>query len=195
MRDLSFRVAALPNPGHPLDYVGANAIEENLAALILAWPAFESETLLYSVGSYGYLQLDERSSPAPGVEVTVVRLLPRLLVLLTGDGLENLAWTGPGWKEENGVLVYTMTATNISNANAALRQLVFSASGDVDAVVTLAGENLEWDPGGLRLVGLGQTRLLFRVRATWGLAKAKKRTWGGAKPLTWGEAAQLRKDG
>lgn len=194
MKDASFGVARLPTAGQPLDWASANAIEDNLWALILAWPEFISEARLYSVGSYGYLQLDESSSAAPGVEVTTVRYLPQLLVILTGDGLENLSWTGEGWHIEDGVLCYHMTEASVFNANAALRQLIFSASGDVDAVVTLAGYNPDWKPGGLRLVGLGQTRLLFRARATWGLAKAKKRTWGGAKPLTWGNAAALRKD-
>lgn len=193
--DVSFGVKRLPSPGEPLDYNGANAIEDNLRALILAWPEFVSETRLYSVGSYGYLQLDERSSAAPGVEVTAARYLPRLLVLFTGDGLENLSWSGEGWRMEDGALCYHMTETSVYNANAALRQLIFSATGDVDAVVTLAGYNPDWEPGGLRLAGLGQTRLLFRSRATWGLAKAKLHTWGGAHGMTWGEAARLRKDG
>lgn len=196
MRDMSFGVARLPLAGQPLDWAGANAIEDNLRALILAWPEFLSETVLYSVGSYGYLQLDESASVLPGVEVTTIRLLPRLLVLLTGEGLDDLSWSSTQpWEEEDGVLVYRMTEVSVSNANAALRNLIFSASGDVDAVVTLAAEDPDWEPGGLKLVGLGQTRLLFRGRATWGLAKAKKHTWGGAKPLTWGEAAALRKDG
>lgn len=193
--DVSYGIKSLPGPGEPLDYTGANAIEENLRALILAWPEFISETILHSIGSYGYLQLDETSSAAPGVEVTTIRLLPRLLVIITGEGLENLSWTGDGWHVEDGVLCYHMTETSVYNANAALRQLIFSATGNVDAVVTLAGYNPDWEPDGLKLVGLGQTRLRFRARATWGFVKAKKHTWGGAKPLTWGEAAALRKDG
>lgn len=194
MTDPSFGVARLPAAGDPLDYKAANAIEENLRALILAWPEFISKSLLYSVGSYGYLQLDEQSSAAPGVEVDTLRYLPRLLVLLAGEGLENLSWTGEGWTEENGVLVCTMPDPSVDSANAALRKLVFSAAGDVDAVVVLAAEHLDWEPESLRFVGQGRTRLLFRIRATWGLARAKKHTWGGAKPLTWGGAAQLRKD-
>lgn len=192
--DVSYGTRKLPATGDALDYNAANAIEENLRALILAWPEFISETILYSVGSYGYLQLNESSSASPGVEVTTVRHFPRLLVILTGDGLDNLSWTGDGWHIEDGALCYHMTETSVFNANAALRQLVFSASGNVDAVVTLAGYNPDWEPGGLKLVGLGQTRLLFRTGATWGLARTKKHTWGGAKPLTWGKAAQIRKD-
>lgn len=194
MIDISYCTARLPLAGQPLDWIRANAIEDNLRALILAWPEFISETVLYSVGSYGYLQLDESSSAAPGVEVTTIRHLPRLLVILTGYGLENLSWTGDGWHIEDGVLCYHMTESSVFNANAALRQLIFSASGDVDAVVTLAGYNPDWEPVPLRLVGLGQTRILFRTRATWGLAKAKLHTWGGAHGMTWGRAAQLRKD-
>lgn len=195
MKDASFGVARLPAAGQPLDWAAANAIEDNLRALILAWPEFVAEARLESVGSYGYLQLDESTSAAPGVEVTTVRYLPRLLVILTGDGLENLSWSGDGWHVEDGALCYHMTETSVYNANAALRNLVFTATGDVDAVVTLSGYNPDWEPGGLRLIGLGQTRLLFRGSATWGLAKAKLHTWGGAEPLTWGEAAALRKDG
>lgn len=194
MIDVSFGVPYLPAPGDPLNIDRANAIEANLAALILAWPVFVSEQLLPGIGSYGYLQLDETASPALGVEVTECRYFPRLQVILAGDGPENLAWTGDGWHIEGGVLCYHMTESSVYNANAALRQLIFSASGNVDAVVTLAGYNPDWEPDGLKLVGLGQTRLRFRTRAAWGLARAKKHTWGGAKPLTWGEAAALRKD-
>lgn len=194
MIDVSFCVPHLPAPGDPLDTDGANAIEKNLAALILAWPVFVSEQLLPSIGSYGYLQLDETASPVLGVEVTECRYLPRLLVILEGEGRENLTWSGTGWAEENGTLVYTMTESNVSNANAALRQLIIGSTGDADITVTLAGENLDWEPSALRLYGDGRTMLLFRSRATWGLAKAKKHTWGGAKPLTWGQAAALRKD-
>lgn len=194
MIDVSFGVPRIPLPGDPLDTDGANAIEANLAALILAWPVFASEQLLPSVGSYGYLELDETASPALGVTVTECRHLPRLLVLLTGPGRENLIWTGQGWTEEDGVLIYTMTDANPSNANAALGQLVIGSTGDADITVTLAGENLDWEPGALRLYGNGRTMLLFRSRATWNLAKALKKTWDGAKPLTWDGAAALRKD-
>lgn len=195
MKDESYGIALLPTTAEHFTWSMANAIEDNLRALIMAWPEFISETVLYSVGSYNYLQLDEISSAAPGVKTTVVRHLPRLLVLLDGDGLENLTWTGEGWSEEDGSLCYRMTETTVENANSALRNLVFSASGDVTATVTLAGSNPDWEPGGLLLVGLGQTHLLFRAKGTWGLARAKKYTWGGAKPMTWGEASQLRKDG
>lgn len=192
--DVSHSIPRLPVSNAPLDHDAANAIEWNVYALIRAWPAFESEQLLYSVGSYGYLQLDETGTPAEGVEVTFIQHLPRIVVILDGEGLENVTWRGEGWKEENGVLFYTMSEVSIDNANAALRQLWFSATGDADIKVTVAGENLSWEPDGLRLTGDGMTRILFRGRATWGLAKAKKLTWGGAKPLTWGEATALRKE-
>lgn len=194
MVDVSYRARTLPAPSDPLDYIGANAIEENLFALIRAWPAFETETILYSVGSYGYLQLDESSSVLPGVRVDLMQHLPRLLVFIEGDGLENLSWTGDGWHVEDGVLCCHLEDISVKSANTSLEMLVFSATGDVDALVTLAGYDPAWEPDGLKLIGVGQTRLLFRSRATWGLAKDKKHTWGGAKPLTWGEAAALRKD-
>ena len=195
MIDVSYNIPRLPEPDKPLDCDGANAIEWNLYALIRAWPAFEDRQVKPNIGSYGYLQLDESGAPSEGIEVTFMQRLPRLLVFLSGEGLENLSWRGDGWTAENGVLVYTLSDPSESNANSALRNLWFSAKGNVDATVVLAGENPEWEPDGLRLYGLGWTKLLFRTRATWGLVKAKKLTWGGAKPLTWGEAAQLRKDG
>ena len=195
MIDVSFGIPDLPAPSDPLTTDRANAIEWNLYALIRAWPVFESAQVLPSIGSYGYLQLDETASPSLGVEVTECRYLPRLLVFLTGKGRENLFWTSTQpWKEEDGVLIYDMTEISVENANAALSQLFIGSAGDADITVTLAGENLDWEPGPLRLYGGGKTMLLFRSRATWGLARAKKRTWGGAKPLTWGEAAALRKD-
>lgn len=195
MTDVSHNIPRLPGADTPLDYDGANAIEYNLYALIRAWPVFEDQQVKPFVGSYGYLQLDENASPSEGIEVTFMQRLPRLMVFLSGEGLESLSWRGNGWTAEKGVLVYTLSDPSESNANSALRNLWFSATGDVDATVILAGENLEWESDGLRLYGIGWTKILFRSKATWGLVKAKKLTWGGAKPLTWGEAAQLRKDG
>ena len=196
MIDVSYNIPRLPGPDEPLDYERANAIEWNLYALIRAWPVFESAQILPAIGSYGFLQLDETASPVEGVETTFIQYLPRLLVFLAGDGLEHVSWRGEGWKEETpGVLVYGLTEVSAPNANAALRQLWLSADGDADVTVTLAGENLAWKPDGLRLVGLGWTLLRFRSRATWDLAKALKKTWDGARPLTWDEAAALRKDG
>lgn len=195
MIDVSYNIPRLPEAGNPLDYKGANAIEWNLYALIRAWPAFESEQLMPGVGSYGYLQLDETGAPSDGVEVTFLQYLPRLLVLLEGTGLEHVAWRGVGWVEEtSGVLVYTLSELSLHNANGALKQLRFSADGDADFTVTVAGENLGWEPGGLRLIGHGQTRFVFSSRATWGFARTKFGTWGAAKGHTYGQAAALRKD-
>lgn len=194
MIDVSYNIPRLPDPDAPLDYEGANAIEWNLYALIRAWPVFESAQVLPAIGSYGFLQLDETANPVEGVAVTFLQYLPRLLLFLEGEGLDNVAWHGEGWAEEApGVLVYTMTSFTADNANAALRQLWFSASGDTEITITLAGEKLDWTPDGLRLMGLGRTVLRFRSRATWDLAKALRKTWDGAKPLTWDQAAVLRK--
>lgn len=197
MMDVSFGIPSLPAPGVPLDYAGANAIEYNLMALIRAWPAFETVTTLDKLGSYGYLDTrdSEAATPADGIKIELIQRLPRLLVLLSGEGLDRVTWAGTGWTEEApGVLVYPLKELTAANAMAALRTLTVSAAGDADITVTLAAEDLLWEPDGLRLVGLGKTRLLFRSRATWGLAKVKKQTWGGAKPLAWGDAAALRKE-
>lgn len=195
MIDVSYNIPRMPAADNPPDWAGANAIEWNLYALIRAWPVFESEQVLASIGSYGYLELDETASPAEGVAVTFLQYLPRLLVLLEGSGLEHISWRGEGWTQEApGVLVYTMTSFTADNANAALRQLWLGASGDTDITVILAGEKQDWPPDGLRLVGLGRTKLLFRSKATWNLAQALKKTWNGAEPLTWEAAAALRKD-
>lgn len=197
MMDVSFGIPSLPAPGAHLDYAGANAIEYNLLALIRAWPAFETVATLDKLGSYGYLDTrdSEAATPADGIKVELIQRLPRLLVLLSGEGLDHVTWAGAGWTEEApGVLVYPLKELTAANAMAALRTLTISATGDADITVTLAAEDLLWEPDGLRLVGLGKTRLLFRGRATWGLAKTMKQTWGGAKPLTWGGAAGLRKE-
>lgn len=195
MIDVSYNIPPLPFPGDPLDFQGANAIEWNLFALIRVWPAFETAVLLERLGSYGYLDTrdGETATPADGVAVDLIQYLPRLLVLLEGDGLGNLRWAGDGWAEESpGVLAYRLKELNAASAMSALRGLTISAVGDADITITLAAENLLWEPDGLRLYG-GHTIMMFRGKATWGLARAKKITWGGAKPLTWGEAALLRK--
>lgn len=198
MIDVSYNIPRLPAPGDNLDYLGANAIEYNLLALIKAWPAFETLTTDDKIGTYDYLDTrdNETGTPADGVEIELIQYLPRLIVLYDGAGLENVTWEGFGWTETGpGVLVYQLGELTPANAMSALRVLKFRAAGDADLTVTLAAENLLWEPDGLRLYGDGQTRLLFRGAATWGLAKAKKLTWGGAKPLTWGEASALRKGG
>lgn len=197
MIDVSFGAPRIPGPADPLDTAGANAIEWNLYALIRAWPAFETLTILDQLGSYGYLDTrdGETVTPADGIEIDLIQYLPRLLVLLEGTGLANVQWAGTGWAEEApGALIYPLKELTAANAMSALRQLSISATGDADITVALAAENLLWEPDGLRLYGIGQTKLLFRGRATWGLVKAKKLTWGGAKPLTWGGAADLRKE-
>lgn len=195
MIDVSYNIPPLPAPEEPLDFKGANAIELNLFALIRAWPAFETAVVLDKVGSYGYLDTrdGETATPADGVKIELIQYLPRLLVLVEGTG--SVALSGAGWAEDSpGVWVYQLQELTPANAMSALRGLTISATGDADITVTLAAENLAWEPDGLRLYG-EHTVMLFRGKATWGLAKAKKLTWGGAKPLTWGEASALRKGG
>lgn len=194
MIDVSYRALRLPRPDEPLDYVGANAIEQNLFSIIRVWPVFESEQKKPFLGSYDYLDVrdGEEGTPADGITVTFMQHLPRLLVLIDGEGLENVSWWGDGWTNENGLPVYYLQDPSEVNANKALKKLWFSSTGHADITISLAGENLAWDPGGLKLCGGGKTTLLFRDKATWGLAKAKYKTWGGA-PGTWGEASQLRK--
>ena len=197
MIDVSYNIPRLPASGDNLDYKGANAIELNLFALIRAWPAFEDLTVDDKIGTYDYLdtRYNETGTPADGIKVELIQYLPRLIVLYEGVGLEHITWDGFGWTETApGVLVYQLGELTAANAMSALRVLKFRAAGDADLTVTLAAENLLWDPDGLRLYGKGETMMLFRGKATWGLAKAKKHTWGGAKPLTWGEASALRKE-
>lgn len=195
MIDVSYNIPRLPASGDNLDYQGANAIELNLLALIKAWPAFEDLTVDDKIGTYDYLDTrdNETGTPADGLKVELIQYLPRLIVLLSGD-LYKITWTGTGWTEEApGELVYNLKELTPANATAALGTLHIGAAGDADITVTLAAENLAWEPDGLRLYGKGRTLLPFRGQATWGIAKAKKLTWGGAKPLTWGEAKNIRK--
>lgn len=195
MIDVSYNIPRLPASGDNLDYKGANAIELNLLALIKAWPAFETAVVQDKVGSYGYLDTrdNETGTPADGLKVELIQYLPRLIVLLSGD-LDKIAWTGTGWTEETpGELVYHLKELTAANATAALGTLHIGATGDADITVTLAAENLLWEPDGLRLYGDGQTMLLFRGSATWNLAKAKLKTWGAARSLTWDQAKELRK--
>lgn len=195
MIDVSYNIPRLPTSGDNLDYKGANAIELNLFALIRAWPAFEDLTVDDKIGTYDYLDTrdNETATPADGIKVELIQYLPRLIVLLAGD-VDKVTWAGIGWAEESpGELVYPLDVISPEGVETALRYLRIKATENADITVTLAAENLAWEPGGLRLYGKGKTMMLFRDRATWGLVKAKKHTWGGAKPLTWGEASALRK--
>lgn len=196
MIDVSYNIPRLPASGDNLDYLGANAIEYNLLALIKAWPAFETLTTDDKIGTYDYLDTrdGETGTPADGVEIELIQYLPRLIVLYEGAGLENVTWEGFGWTETGpGVLAYQLGELTAANAMSALRALKLRATGDADLAVTLAAENLLWEPDGLRLYGDGRTRLLFRGAATWSLAKTKLKTWGAARSLTWDQAKELRK--
>lgn len=197
MIDVSYNIPRLPLSGDNLDYQGANAIEYNLLALIKAWPAFETLATDDKIGTYDYLDTrdNETGTPADGIKIELIQYLPRLIVLYEGTGLENVTWEGFGWAEEApGVLVYQLSELTASNAMAALRVLKFRAAGAADLAVTLAAENLAWEPDGLRLYGGGKTMMLFRGAATWNLAKAKLKTWGAARSLTWNQAKELRKE-
>lgn len=196
MVDIAYNIPALPESAENLNHDGANAIEWNLYALVRAWPAFETLVVDDKVGTYDYLDTrdGETAAVSDGIVVDLIQYLPRLIVFYDGAGMENVSWSGFGWVEESpGMLVYQLGELSAANATEALAILIFSATGEADITITLAAENLLWEPDGLRLPGKTQTIMLFRDKATWGIVKAKKLTWGGAKPLTWGEAKNIRK--
>lgn len=196
MIDVSYNIPCLPASGDNLDYKGANAIELNLFALIKAWPAFEDLTVDDKIGTYDYLDTrdNETGTPADGIKIELIQYLPRLIALYDGTGLEHVTWEGFGWTETApGELVYQLGELTPANAMSALRVLKFRATGEADLTVTLAAENLAWEPGGLRLPGKGQTLLLFRGQATWGLAKAKKTHLGRRKAHDMGRDRRTEK--
>lgn len=195
MVDPSYFVAMLPEAADALDFKRANAIEDNVSHLIQSWPVFETELVRAFIGSLDYLQADEAASPAQGVTVSFIRVLPRLLVLLSGEGLEHITWSGEGWTEQETAdgltLSYTLGKPVEDIATAALSLLVFRSDGHADLTFTLAAERLD---GSLRLPGQHVTHMLFRAEGTWGLLRARAKVWSNARALSWGGAGELRKE-
>ncbi len=195
MIDPSYFVAMLPEAADALDFKRANAIEDNVSHLIQSWPVFETEQVREFIGSLDYLQTDESASPAQGVTVSFLRVLPRLLVCLTGEGLEHITWSGAGWTAEETAdgltLSYALGKPVEDIATAALSLLVFRSDGHANLAFTFAAERPD---GSLRLPGQHVTHMLFRTAGTWGLLRARAKVWSGARAMTWGGAKELRKE-
>lgn len=196
MIDQSYFVSLLPEASERLNVHRANYIEENLFYLIRQWPAFEVRTLRAYIGLDGHLLIYETASPAEGVEVTLLQNLPRLLVLLEGDGVDHVVWSGDGWAVLDGegealVLACVLDEPSEDAANKALRALTLGSTWDADLTVSLAAERLD---GSLRLVRRGLTQILFRAWNTWGRLRRQYASWAAAGGQTWAEAKELRKE-
>lgn len=194
MIDQSFFVPLLPKAEEKLNYQRANDIERNIGFLIRQWPAFEAETVAPLIGSYGYLEVSERASPAQGAEVTLLQHLPRLLVIFSGARAETLLWEGQGWEKEafpSGlVLSHALAEPSEKTAMEALLGLSVGCAGDLDAAVSLAAEQAD---GKLRIVRENLTRMLFRAGAIWGLVEAKTACWDDLSGMSWNDVKGMKK--
>lgn len=196
MIDNAYALPPYPEDLVRLDYLGANAIEENLRYLILLFSRFDTEVVCEALGSLGYLELTETGLPAEGLKVTHGAVITRLIITVTGPDLTPLAWSGDGWE-----LVSTnKTALHLKydfaeiaetdDLNAALALLQFTATDDIDAVVTMAAESPD-----THLDSEHSVIMLFRGGATWALLEDKTLTWETveADELTWTGLEGLRK--
>ena len=193
MVDHSYYVPLLPEATGPPNVYEANYIEENLRYLILQWPAFETETILPLIGDYGTIFVPDTACPAQGVEVALLRRLPRFFVIIDGD-VERIGWTGDGWELlENGghrmILSRAPDTEDAAAANDALTGLSFSASWNADLTISLAAERAD---GTLRLTRSNVTKMLFRAEMTWGRLGREHEMWAELTDETWAEARALK---
>lgn len=190
MVDGSYAVPMLPGQTDLLNFERANAIEENLHYLIRQWPAFEAETTAEAIGEHGYLPISRTASPAEGAEVTLLQHLPKLLVILSGTGLDYLVWSGADWERMGGgtsqmILACTLEAPSEGTAMAALNRLFIGSSGHADIDISLAAERLD---GTLRITRENVTRILFRAVATWYSLGAAVDSWDALSGGSWADA-------
>ena len=193
MVDHSYYVPLLPEATGPPGVYEANYIEENLRYLILQWPAFETETILPLIGDYGTIFVPDTACPAQGVEVALLRRLPRFFVIIDGD-VERISWTGDGWEllesgDHRVVLSHVQDTEDATAANETLRELTFSASWNADLTISLAAERPD---GTLRLTRSNVTKMLFRAEMTWGRLGREHETWAELTDETWAEARALK---
>lgn len=194
LADTSYYVPLMPDAREQLNVYKANAIEENLHYLIRQWPAFEVETVRALIGDYGTVFVPEPASPAQGVEVTLLQHLPRLLVLVEGEGLEHISWAGEGWTAQDGdglALAYMLDGPSEQAANAALVGLAFTADWNADVTISLAAER---EDGTLRIIRRGLTQMLFRAEMTWGRLGRERGAWAELDGETWAQARSLKKE-
>lgn len=197
MIDQAYSLAVLPDSFCGLTFVGANTIEENLRYLILLYYLFDAEPTVESLGSLGYLELTETGLPSEGFYIEMASAMDRLLVMVTGGGLERLSWRGTGWQARSLeartlLLAYEFSEpVGTEGLRAALAELSLTATGDVTAVLTLSAES---DPV-THLDAGGTVQMLFRSGATWGLVEDKELTWKKAEgaALDWNGMEALRK--
>lgn len=197
MEDETYRLALLPDTMERLNVSAANSIEENLRYLIRLFPAFEVELPVASIGSYGYLELWEQGAAGNGFIVQETSRVDQIVILVHGDDLSRLAWTGRGWRvavSNDTQLRLTCEAARFWDAdgvNSALADLRFGASADLDAAVFLAANAtgvMSFDP-------LGPVALYFRGGAVWSLLEGQGWTWRSVEhaEMTWRGLEDLHK--
>lgn len=197
MRDDAYALDLLPSGFRNLDFSAANAIEANLQYIILRFVFFSAVISTDALGSYGYLELTENAQAGAGFEIEAALGVDTILVFVTGNDLSALAAQGTGWTEKRSgisLLELAYSSSDFLEAPAiqsALDSLLFSASDDVDAEITLQVSNSIKGP----FMPLGPVRMLFRSGCTWSLVEGKYLTWNAieAADMTWNDLENLKK--
>ncbi|MBD5098286.1 MAG: hypothetical protein HDT35_01835 [Clostridiales bacterium] len=174
----------------PSDYVGPDIYLPNINRLWAAARRFRAAVLArYDPDGNGYIPPEREISPGDFCTVLdSVGLLELRVTAVCPPGVraEGVAWivseSDTGWTAR---LDYAGGPyPDIGNALSALK-ISCGADAVTDATFTLSA-TLRYDYG----VTAGTCAVRWSPFMTWGEARNLYQTWGGAKPLTWGEAAR-----
>lgn len=197
MKDETYALPLLPISMSALTIEGANAIEKNLWYLISLFSLFDARIQTSALGSLGYLELGETGIAGDGFFIENAVQIDTLTVLVEGQDLSALAWSGAGWeavsrtKTRIQLVCKTAEYWGTAGIQTALAALRFNATAGLDATLTLIAScelAVTFD-------ALGPVALRFRDGATWALIEAQGWTWEGIETagLGWAGVEALRK--
>lgn len=198
MTDDAYSLALLPSSLLFMGIEEANAIEANLQYLILKlFPYFNGAIKTEAVGSYGFLELTEAGTAGDAFLIIQALRIDKIKVIVNSEDLSALTWQGTGWVAESRtetelLLTYTsdesLTAEQIQ---AALDDLRFTASANMDAFLTLQASNTTAGD----YMPIGSVSMFFRDGTTWLLVEGKKLTWSDVENagMTWNDFESLKK--
>lgn len=197
MEDKAYSLPLLPISMAALTVDDANSIEKNLRYLLCLLPMFDAAVSLESIGSLGYLQLDEIGNAGDGFDIDTAVGINRITIFVEGKDLSALSWSGEGWKTEREsateILVVCTTDGfwDAAEIQQALSSLCFTATDSMDVTITLIAEC----EGVMAFTALGPVMLRFRSGATWALLETLG-TWSDLESTaaTWAEIESLQKE-
>lgn len=198
MIDDAYSLAVLPTSLRKMTINKANAIEANLRYLILElFPYFNGEIKTVSIGSYGFLELTETATVGDAIQTVQASHIDKIKITISGSNLNALTYAGAGWAEESRadteiLLSYTSAESmTVDQIQAALNELEFSASDDLDAEIVMQPSNTV----ATDYMSIGPVYMFFRSGTTWLLVEGKHMTWNTINNImTWDDFENLKKE-